>query len=106
MILKLQCYARKCGSKWHGICTDLDIAADGASFQDAKESLTACIELHLEGIEELPTGERRRFLTRRAPWHVRTGMAALTWLDSFRSRDNPSRQKCLVWDSRIEIAGV
>ena len=88
MDLEFQCYTQKCGSQWHAICTDLDIAADGDSFQDARESLATCIEMYLEGIEELPTREQRRFLTRRAPWYVRTKMTVLACLDSFRGRNS------------------
>ena len=91
MNLTLRCYAQKCGQQWHAICTDLDIATDGASFQDAKASLTTCIELYLEGIQDVPTDEQRRFLTRRAPWHVRAKMAVLTWWEGLRSHDNRFR---------------
>ena len=91
MNLTLRCYARKCGQQWHAICTDLDIAADGTSFQDAKASLATCIDLYLEGIQEMPTHEQRRFLTRRAPWHVRTKMAVLTWWEELRSHDSRFR---------------
>ena len=80
MNLTLRCYARICGNQWHAICTDLDVAADGASLEEAKASLAACIELYLEGIEGMPADERQRILTRRAPWHVRAKMAALSFL--------------------------
>ena len=77
MTLTLRCYAHRHGRLWHAICTDLDIAADGASFQDARASLLVCIELFLEGITDLPPGQQRRFLTRRSPWYVRFKMALL-----------------------------
>ena len=87
----LRCHARECGRQWHAICTDLDIAADGASFKDAKASLATCIELYLDGIEQLPADGQRRLLTRRAPWHVRAKMVVLTWLHSLDGDDGSSR---------------
>ena len=78
MNLAFKCYAYRDGYRWSAICTDLDIAVDGDSFEDARESLTACIELYLDGLDELPAEEKRRFLTRKAPLHVRAKLAILT----------------------------
>ncbi|MCY3622147.1 MAG: hypothetical protein OXH68_10605 [Gammaproteobacteria bacterium] len=86
MNLTLRCYARVCGDQWHAICTDLDVAADGATLEEAKASLAACIELYLEGIGDMPADERHRLLTRRAPWHVRTKMALLSFLQRPQGR--------------------
>jgi len=74
-----RCYAYASGGSWHGICTDLDIAVDGASYQEVEESLGICIRMYLESISELPEGERRQLLTRRAPWHLRARLAVSTW---------------------------
>ena len=76
----LRCHAWREGRRWHAICTDLDIAADGASFEDAKASLSACIDLYLEAVAESPPEERHRLLHRRAPWHVRAKLAMWTAL--------------------------
>ena len=76
----LQCYARRCGRRWHAICTDLDIAVDGESLPAVVASLETCIDLYLEDVAELPADERGRFLTRRAPWRVRALLAISTWL--------------------------
>ena len=81
--VNLQCYARLCGNQWHAICTDLDIAADGASLEEARASMAVCVELYLESAEALPPDDRCRWLRRKAPWHVRWRMAllnALHWL--------------------------
>ena len=78
--MNLQCYARPHGNQWHAICTDLDIAADGASLEEARASLAVCVELYLESAEALPAEDRRRWLTRSAPWHVRWSMALLSAL--------------------------
>lgn len=72
-----KCYAYRNGKGWSAICTDLDIAVDGKSFEDTKESLTVSIELYLDGIDELPQEEQRRFLTRKSPLHLRAKLAVL-----------------------------
>ena len=80
----LQCYAYRRRQRWHAICTDLDVAVDGESLPAAVESLETCIDLYLEDVAELPAEERGRFLTRRAPWHVRAALAASTWLSRLK----------------------
>ena len=104
MNLTLRCYARKCGQQWHAICTDLDVAADGASFQEAKASLAMCIELYLEGVREMPTDEQRRLLTRRAPWHVRARMAALMSWEGLRHHDSRFRGFVLQSPSPVAVS--
>lgn len=75
--MNLQCYARLYGDRWHAICTDLDVAADGASLEEARASLATCLELYLESAEELSAEDRHRWLTRKAPWHIRAQMALM-----------------------------
>lgn len=83
--VNLRCYARQCGDRWHAICTDLDIAADGASLQEAKASLVACVELYLEGAEALSDEDKRRWLSRKVPRYVRAQMALLSALHRLRA---------------------
>ena len=88
----LRCYAYSSGGRWHGICTDLDIAVDGGSYQEIESSLGICIKMYLESISELPAGERRRLLARRAPWHLRAWLAISTWVHQLkRTSDRPAR---------------
>ena len=75
-----RCYAYGAGERWHGICTDLDIAVDGASFREVETALATCIVIYLETVAELPADEQRRFLNRRAPWRVRASLAVSTWI--------------------------
>ena len=102
MTLNLHCYARRYGRQWHAICTDLDIAADGPSFQDARASLVVCVELYLEGLAELAPSEQQRFLTRRSPWYVRAKMVILTLSHLFRRDERRSR--VFVLQSRVPAA--
>ena len=80
MNLPLRCYAQRYGNLWHAICTDLDIAADGSTLEEAKVALAACVDLYIEGVVGLADDERRRAMARRAPWHVHTKLALLAWL--------------------------
>ena len=74
----LQCYAYRRGHRWHAICTDLDIAVDGASSPEVVAALETCIDMYLERVAELPADERQRFLNRRTPWRVRASLAVST----------------------------
>ena len=92
MELKLKCYAQRYGQRWQAVCVDLDIAADGESFANAKESLATCIELYLEAVAESPPEEHARLLSRRSPLHVRFKFTVLTMLTGFRHRNAFSRK--------------
>lgn len=85
MSVAFRCYAYGDGRRWQGICTDLDIAVDGASFEDVRESLTTCIELYLDGLDELPVDAQRRLLARKAPWCLRAKLAVLAWVHQHRA---------------------
>ena len=102
MTVTLRCYALRHGHLWHAICTDLDIAADGASFQDARASLLVCMELYLEAITELSPDEQRQFLTRRSPWYVRLKMALLAALRFARREE--SRPRRFMLQSQVAAA--
>ena len=87
----LQCYAWRRGRRWHAICADLDVAVDGESLPAIVASLETCVDLYLERVAELPADERRRFLTRRAPWRVRASLATSTWLRRLGAGDHNAR---------------
>ena len=84
MSLAFRCYAHGSDRSCEAICVGLDIAVFGASFQEVEVSLDTCIQMYLEWVAELPEVERRRFLTRKSPWHVRARLAFMTWLYSLR----------------------
>ena len=75
-----RCHAYGSGERWRGICTDLDIAVDGGSLHEVKATLETCVDLYLESVAELSADERRRLLTRRAPWRVRAWLPLSAWL--------------------------
>ena len=89
--LTFQCYVYGSGRYWEAICVDLDIAVSGASAREAEEALGACIDMYLERVAELSPDERRRFLTRRSPWHVRARLAFMTLLQGLRGGAARSR---------------
>lgn len=94
MGFKLRCYAYGSGDSWQAICTHFDIAVEGNSFQEARESLESCIQMFLERISELPEAEREKLLGRKSPWHLRARLACKVWLSSIRS--GPAYQEFVV----------
>ncbi len=82
MSLAFRSYACGSGENWETICVDL--ATCGTSLNEVKASLATCIEIYLEGLAESSPAEQQRFATRRAPWHVRAKLAAMTWLFGLR----------------------
>ena len=94
MGLKLRCYAYGSGDSWQAVCTDLDIAVEGVSFEEARESLESCIQIYLERISELPEAEREQLLGRKSPWYLRARLAWKSWLSGIRS--GPAYQEFVV----------
>ena len=91
MTHSLRCYAYRDGQGWEAICVDLDIATFAASLDEVKASLATCIDMYLGRVAELPAEERRRFLKRRSPWHLRAKLALMTWLSGLRGEDGRSQ---------------
>lgn len=67
----LHCSAEGGKGEWEAICLDLDIAVQGASFEEVYRSLRTAISLYLETVETLPTSDRADLLDRPAPFSVR-----------------------------------
>lgn len=59
------------GQEWNAICLDLDIAAQGRSFHEAKCTLEEMVDDYLHTVRRLPVSEQKRLLRRRAPFSVR-----------------------------------
>lgn len=64
----LTCFARGHDGHWEAICLDLNIAAQGESFQEVKNLLSKSIETYVEDVmNENDTATRQRLLSRQAP---------------------------------------
>ncbi len=94
MEFEVRCYAYGGGNDWQAICVDLDIAVDGESLQEVRDSLVSCIELYLERVAELPAAEQKQFLARKSPWHVRLRLACKAWV--FNVFSGPAFQKFTI----------
>ena len=68
---KLTCYAWGKPGDWEAICVDLDIPAQGESFEQVRDELTAAVEDFLDYAAELPKIDRQAVLNRRVPWWLR-----------------------------------
>lgn len=86
----LHCYASGTDGEWEAICLDLDIAVQGRSFEEVKESLGKAIQMHLERVSELPVEERARLLYRPVPLMTRIGFAIEAFLLALSLRDRGS----------------
>ena len=87
---ELRCYAYRRGDMWEAICTDLDVAVFGSSQEEVRRSLAEAVELHLEGVADLPDEDRRALFSRRTPWHVRLGLETLSRLHNLHGKWNKS----------------
>jgi hypothetical protein len=67
----LQCIAAGHGDKWEAFCLDLDLAVQGHSFEEVRQSLGTAIEMYLERAMEAPEPTRSQLLNRKAPFFVR-----------------------------------
>lgn len=88
----LHCYAAGKDGEWEAICLDLDIAVQGASFEEVSASLEKAISLYLESVSDLPSEEQERLLNRRAPLWLRLQFAWDTVVSLF-GRDEGGRYR-------------
>lgn len=88
MTRTLHCYASGREGQWEGICLDLDIAVQGGSFEEVRESLAKAITMHLERVSELPVEERTELLYRPVPLLVRLRYALEAFLLAASLRDD------------------
>ena len=73
----LRCVVERTPDGWQAICIDLDIAVQGATFDEAVASMEESIEVYLESVMALPEPDRLRLLNRRVPFFRRLRHAAL-----------------------------
>jgi hypothetical protein len=88
----LHCYAAGRDGQWEAICLDLDIAVQGASFEEVSSSLEKAISLYLKSVSDLPFEEQKRLLHRHAPLRLRLQFASDAVLSLFR-RDEGERYR-------------
>lgn len=70
--MQLACYAWRIDDRqWEGICTDLDIAAQGNSLDEVKRELDEAITAYLDYVFTLPEDEARHLLARKSPLLLR-----------------------------------
>lgn len=76
----LRCYGYGGRNSWQAICVDLDIAVQGRSINEVKDSLRVCVEMYLSAVADTPVEDQHRLLNRRSPWYVRAKLASLAWV--------------------------
>jgi hypothetical protein len=99
--LELRCMAEGRNGEWFAVCIDLDIAVEGRSFLEVRQSLQQAMKLYLNRVAELPEEERQQLLARRSPWHVRAKFA-LSWLRAMLGKQD--NRKCQFTVPRDALA--
>ena len=69
--MKFRCYIWGKDSDWQALCTDLDIAVQGSSYDVTKTLLSEAIDGFLHEVEKLLANDQNEFLNRRAPLYLR-----------------------------------
>lgn len=69
--ITLRCMAEGRADSWLAVCVDLDIAVQGKSFSEVRESLAKAVDMYLDRVAELPSDEQQQLIDRRSPWYVR-----------------------------------
>ena len=69
--LVLRFFIEGSGASWHGMCIDLDIAAQGESLDEVRSVLMDMVNTYLESVVTYPEPERHRLLNRKAPLAIR-----------------------------------
>lgn len=99
MNLTFRCFAYRSRQNWEAICADLDIAVFGGSIKEMEASLKTCIQMHVEGVSELPHDEQSHLLARRSPWYVWARLSLVMWLA--RLRGNAKRARWFTVESHL-----
>ncbi|MDE0101775.1 MAG: hypothetical protein OXN89_05295 [Bryobacterales bacterium] len=80
MSKRFRCYAYGRGSDWQAICVDVDVAVDGASSEEVKDSLGASVELFLSAVADLSLDDQREALSHTTPRYICFKLALLARL--------------------------
>jgi hypothetical protein len=66
----VKCYAERVGSQWQAFALDFDLAAQGDSFEQARQKLDAMIRDYVVEAVGEDLAHIRQLLSRRAPLHM------------------------------------
>lgn len=90
--LVLRCYAVKRGGVWSAMCIDLSLAAQGATFNEARERLDAQMREYVHEALTVDREHAAELLSRKAPLYQRLTWHALNLLNKVTLRQ-PRRAK-------------
>lgn len=88
----LRCFAEGNDSGWEAACIDLDIAVQGATYDEVYKSLNDSIAMYFESVSALPEHERAELIFRKAPFLVRARHIARN-LMFYMFATSPSRER-------------
>lgn len=84
-------YAHGRPGDWEAICIDLDIAVQGADFDEVRGLLIEAVATYAEDARKESPRDARRLLRRRAPWWVQLKFIGL-FLGHIASSGRPKRE--------------
>lgn len=88
----LLCMAHGRDGDWEAICLDLDLAAQGRSFEEVQGALDEAIQTYIKDALAEPPAARGALLKRKAPFLVRLGyLTSFFWSVLRASRENEAR---------------
>jgi hypothetical protein len=68
---EVHCVAAGHDDQWEAFCLDLDLAVQGNSFEEVRNSLNKAINVYVKSASAQPEPDRTRLLHRKAPVLVR-----------------------------------
>ena len=84
-----------CFVGWDAICLDLDIAVHADTFAKSQEALNSALETYVEDVCKEPNPkDRKRLLSRKAPFHVRFKWGLGLFLHQVQNGHNRRKQSC------------
>lgn len=89
---RVQCFAHGRPGDWEAVCVDLDIAVQGASFDEVRWSLNAAVETYVADARAGDEASALRLLSRRAPLTTRIRLAASYLAHIVLANDGDNRE--------------
>lgn len=91
-MVELRCVAAGHDDQWEAFCLDLDLAVQGNSLEEVRNSLNKAVGMYVKSATAQPEPDRTRLLQRKAPLPVRLRWALLVfWHKLFSHRDTADR---------------
>lgn len=86
------CFAHGDETGWEALCVDLNIAIQGATFDEVQEQLERAVASYIKDALAEDEDTCRKLLSRMAPWHVTAGLTLKLIWERLKNRRKRIRQ--------------